>query len=317
MNNVQQNSRNEYLARINKVLEYVYAHYYEPINLNQLAEIAHFSPFHFHRIFSMLVGETPADFCLRIRTEKAAQQLNDLPRKTISDIAFDCGFSSMALFARTFKKRFGVSASAYRKQEKPLLVKKGVYYSKNGQPISKNGQEIGSAINDFCPENLKNLIFMETKVVIKEMPEMQVVYCPHQGDFSLIHQAYERLMQFAGPRGLITKEYHTVTVYHDDPAVTEAGKVRQSACLVVDHDVKVEGEIGKMTIPKGKFAVGHFDIDKPELFEEAWNTMCVWLTKSGYEPGEGVSYEYYYDVEGDENCHTHFVFDICIPVRAL
>lgn len=85
---------------------------------------------------------------------------------------------------------------------------------------------------------------------------------------------------------------------------------------MVTEDVEVDGEIEKLTIPKGKFAVGHFDIRNPELFEEAWNTMCVWLTESGYEPGEGYSYEYYYDVEGNES-HQHFVFDICIPVKAL
>ena len=126
---IQESSRTEYISRINKVLKYVYAHYNEQINLMQLAEIAHFSPFHFHRIFSMLTGETPADFCLRIRTEKAAQRLKDSPRKNISDIAFDCGFSSMALFARTFKKHFGMSATAYRKRDQPLAVKNGVYYS--------------------------------------------------------------------------------------------------------------------------------------------------------------------------------------------
>ena len=315
--NIQESSRTEYISRINKVLKYVYAHYYEQINLMQLAEIAHFSPFHFHRIFSMMTGETPADFCLRIRTEKAAQQLKDFPRKNISDIAFDCGFSSMALFARTFKKHFGMSATTYRKREQPLAVKNGVYYSKNGQPLSKNNQSYITVNHDLCPVNLKQLIIMDTKVVVKEMPEMQVIYILHTGDFYLIHQAYQKLMQFAGPRGLLKGEHHTLTVYHDDPSVTEIEKVRQSACLVVNEDIKVEGEISKMTIPGGKFAVGHFDIDNPTLFEEAWNTMCVWLTESGYEPGKGLSYEYYYDVEGDDECHHHFIFDICIPVKAL
>ncbi len=313
---IQQSSRTEYISRINKVIHYIYEHYNEQVTLNALAGIAHFSPFHFHRIFTTMVGETPANFALRVRTERAAQQLKDLPRKTISDIAFDCGFSSMALFARTFKKHFGMSATTYRKQEQPIVVKNGVYYSKTGQPLSKNSKSYVLDNHDLCTVNFKQLMIMDTKVVVKEMPEMQVVSILHTGDFYLIHKSYERLMQFAGPRGLLKGDYHTVTVYHDDPSVTAIEKVRQSACLVVNEDVKVEGEINKMTIPRGKFAVGHFDIDKTELFEEAWNTMCVWLTESGYEPAEGLSYEYYYDVEGDE-CHHHFVFDICIPVKAL
>jgi len=312
---IQETSRAEYIARINRVMEYVYEHYSEQVTLAGLADIAHFSPYHFHRIFAALVGETPADFFLRIRTEKAAQQLKDNRSKTISDIAFDCGFSSMALFARTFKKHFSMSATEFRKIEQPLVVKNGIYYSKNGQPLSKKSQIYVPLNNELCVINLKQLIIMETNVIVKEMPEMQAIYCRHTGDFNGIGKVYEKLFKFAGPRGLIKPDSHTVTVYHDDPSVTEIGKVRQSACLIVDSDVKVEGEIGKMIIPAGKFAVGHFEIDVTQ-FEEAWNTMCVWFTESGYEPGEDNPYEFYY-CDPENHPEHKFVLDICIPVKPL
>ena len=313
--NIQEQSRTEYISRINRVMEYIDNHYNEPINLNRLAEVAHFSPFHFHRIFSTLTGETPADFCLRIRTEKAAQQLKDAPGKSISDILFDCGFSSMALFARTFRKHFGMSATVYRNVERPIVVKDGIYYSKNGQPLSKKNQIYVHLNNELCSINLKQITIMETKVNVKEMREMHAIYCRHTGAFNEIHKAYNKLMQFAGPRGLIGKNAHTVTVYHDDPSVTEISKVRQSACLVVEKDIQVEGEIGKMTIKGGKYAVGHFEIDVTE-FENAWNTMCVWMTESGYEPGEGNPYEYYY-ADPENHPENKFVLDICIPVKSI
>lgn len=312
---IQDSSRAEYISRINRVMEYVDTYYYEQVNLDKLAEIAHFSPFHFHRIFTALTGETPADFFLRIRTEKAAQQLKDYRSKSISEIAFDCGFSSMSLFARTFKKHFGINATAYRKIEQPLVVKNGIYYSKNGQPLSKKNQIYVPHNNELCTINLKQLVIMETNVIVKDMPEMQTIYCRHTGEFNKIKNAYGKLMKFAGPRGLIKPNSHTVTVYHDDPSVTEISKVRQSACLVIDSDVKTEGEIGKMTIPGGKFAVGHFEIKVTE-FEEAWNTMCVWFTESGYEPGEGNPYEFYY-CDPENHPENKFVLDICIPVKPL
>jgi AraC family transcriptional regulator len=313
---LQEISKEEYIARINHVMEYIEKHFNEPINLNSMAEVAHFSPFHFHRIFSILVGETPATFVQRIRIEKAAQQLKDYPRKSIGDIAFDCGYSSMALFSRTFKKHFSTSAGEYRRLEKPLLVKDGVYYSKIGQPMSKKSKIFVSAKEELCPINFKQLIIMETKVIVKEMPEMNVIYCRHQGKFDQIGQAYGKLMQFAGPRGLLNApESKTLTVYHDDPSVTEIEKVRQSACLIVNRDVKVEGEIGKMTIPGGKYAVGHFEISVNE-FEQAWNTMCVWFTESGYEPGEGNPYELYHS-DCNDNPEHKFILDICIPVKSL
>jgi AraC family transcriptional regulator len=312
----QEISRSEYIARINRVMEYIERHINEAVNLDSMAQIAHFSPFHFHRIFTVLVGETPANFLQRIRIEKTAQQLKDCPGKTISDIAFDCGFSSVSLFSRTFRKHFGVSAKEYRVSEKPLLVKDGVYYSKIGQPLSKKSKLIVTRNEELCTDKFKQLILMETKVIVKEMPEMQVIYCRHTGAFNQIGQAYGKLMQFAGPRGLLSSpDVKTLTVYHDDPSVTEIDKVRQSACLIVTGDVKVEGEIGKMTVSGGKYAVGHFEIVETQ-FEQAWNTMCLWLTESGYEPGEGYSYEMYYN-DHTKHPERKFILDICIPVKML
>lgn len=311
----KEKSRSEYLARINRVLEYIEHHYTESVKLEKLASVASFSPFHFHRIFTVLTGETPADYFQRIRIEKAAQQLKDYPQKSISDIVFDCGFSSMALFARIFKKHFGISATEYRRSEQPLLVKDGVYYGKNGQALSKKSKIYLALNHELCSVNLKQLIIMETKVTVKELPDMQVIYVRHTGAFDRISEAYGKLMQFAGPRGLLASSARTITVYHDDPSVTEISKVRQSACLLVDKDVTVKGEVGKMTIKGGKYAVGHFEIGVME-FEQAWNTMCLWLSESGYEPGEGNPMEYYYN-DHTQHPEMKFILDICIPVKAL
>lgn len=312
----QEQSKQEYIARINGIMEYIEQHIDQPIKLDVMAQIAHFSPFHFHRIFTVMVGETPANFLQRIRIEKAAQQLKDSPSKVIGDIAYSCGFSSVSLFSRTFRKHFGVSAKEYRQLEKPLLVKDGVYFSKMGQQLSKKSKLFVIQNEEFCTNKLKQLIIMETEVIVKEMPELQVIYCRHTGAFNQIGQAYGKLMQFAGPRGLLgSPSAKTLTVYHDDPSVTEIDKMRQSACLIVNSDVKVEGEIGKMTVPAGKYAVGHFEIVETQ-FEQAWNTMCLWLTESGYEPGEGYNYELYYN-DHTQHPERKFILDICIPLKRL
>lgn len=312
----QELSKREYIARINRIMEYIEQHIDQPINLDSMAQIAHFSSFHFHRIFTVLVGETPANFLQRIRIEKAAQQLKDNPSKVIGDIAYSCGFSSLSLFSRTFRKHFGVSAKEYRQLEKPLLVKDGVYFSKMGQQLSKKSKLFVITNEEFCTNKLKQLIIMETEVIVKEMPELQVIYCRHTGAFNQIGQAYGKLMQFAGPHGLLNSpNAKTLTVYHDDPSVTEIDKMRQSACLIVNSDVKVEGEIGKMTVPAGKYAVGHFEIVEDQ-FEQAWNTMCLWLTESGYEPGEGYNYELYYN-DHTQHPERKFILDICIPLKRL
>ncbi|MDH8702509.1 transcriptional regulator GlxA family with amidase domain [Dysgonomonadaceae bacterium PH5-43] len=70
--NIQENSRLEYRARINRVMDYIDQHLDKPLELKSIADVANFSPFHFHRIFSFLIGETPIDYIKRLRVEKAA-----------------------------------------------------------------------------------------------------------------------------------------------------------------------------------------------------------------------------------------------------
>ena len=84
----------EYICRINKVLDYVENHLDEELNLQQLADVANFSAFHFHRIFSAFTGETLNAYVKRKRVEKAGSLLLKNPDETVSEIAFQSGFNN-------------------------------------------------------------------------------------------------------------------------------------------------------------------------------------------------------------------------------
>lgn len=308
-------SRQEYTARINRVMDYIGKNISQVIDLSIMADIASFSPYHFHRIFTFITGETPNNFVSRIRLERAAVLLQDSTKDTISEIAFRCGFINVSSFSRAFKSFFGVSAKEFRRLDKAIYIKNGIRYSKNCKPISKIGKNIQQVNEQICSVELNELIIMDTKIEIKQMPELNLIYCRHMGAFNKIGQAYEKLFKWAVPRGLVTSSTKTVTVYHDDPAVTGVEKVRQDASIIVENDVKVEGEIGKSTVSAGKYAIGHFEIKETE-FELAWNTMCSWLTESGYQPGEGSTYELYHN-DYNEHPEHKFIVDICIPVKPL
>ncbi|TFD97925.1 AraC family transcriptional regulator [Dysgonomonas capnocytophagoides] len=308
-------SRQEYTARINRVMDYIGKNISQVIDLSVMADIASFSPYHFHRIFTFITGETPNNFVSRIRLERAAVLLQDSTKDTISEIAFRCGFINVSSFSRAFKSFFGVSAKEFRRLDKAIYIKNGIRYSKNCKPISKIGKNIQQVNEQICSVELNELIIMDTKIEIKQMPELNLIYCRHMGAFNKIGQAYEKLFKWAVPRGLVTSSTKTVTVYHDDPAITGVEKVRQDASIIVEKDVKVEGEIGKSTVSAGKYAIGHFEIKETE-FELAWNTMCSWLTESGYQPGEGSTYELYHN-DYNEHPEHKFIVDICIPVKPL
>lgn len=184
--NSKDKSRQEYIARINRVMDYIETHLSEEITLDKIARVACFSPFHFHRIFTTLTGETPNTFIQRTRIEKAAQQLGNEKNISINEIAGKCGFSSSAHFSRTFRKYFGLTAKEFRETEKAVFAKDGLYYSKNGQLTRKINQLSSGSRAQICSDSLNqfnhsNFILMDTKIEIREMPEFKVIYCRHTG----------------------------------------------------------------------------------------------------------------------------------------
>ncbi|OFY12096.1 MAG: transcriptional regulator [Bacteroidetes bacterium GWE2_42_24] len=309
-------SRRTYIGRINKAMDYIDQNIDQPLMLCDIASSAHFSPFHFHRIFSALTGETVNNYLKRIRIEKAASLLINNPDLSISEIALKCGFSSNPVFCRTFRDFYAESAQQFRKRYTSVNLNIGPAISKNHQSDGKNRQSFGEGAIYLCTVSNINDQEMQKNIQVKEMPVLNLVYCRHTGAFDKIGGAYEKLLKWAGPRGLLSNPFlKTVTVYHDDPKVTVIEKLRQSACITVEDDVKVSGEFGKLTVPAGKYAVGRFEIGV-DGFERAWNDMCRWFVDSGYQPGEGCSYELYHNDHRQHPEHK-FILDLCIPVTRL
>lgn len=302
-------SQKEYIYRINKVVDYIEQNISEQLNLDKISSIANFSPFHFHRIFSALNGETLNNFIKRKRVEKAAGMLINNEEKSIADIAYECGYSSSSVFCRNFKSRFNINAQDFRSNHQTEFSKISQLKSK----IDKSEEEHKEYFRNV--EILKNTK-MKNNITIKDMPGLNLLYVRHIGQFEQIRFAYEKLFQWAGPRGLLNfPQTKTVTVYHDDPNITDIEKLQQSACITIGEEAKGDGEVGFMKLPASKCVVGHFDIGV-DGFEDAWRSVCLWMSESGYQPSDELPYELYHDHSGEEE-NMRFVLDICIPVKLL
>ena len=159
------------------------------------------------------------------------------------------------------------------------------------------------------------------QVEVREMPELHVAYVrhtgPYQGDSELFEGLIQKLMMWAGPRGILNSpDTQMLCAYHDDPDITDADKLRVSVCVTVPQGTPVDGEIGEMTIAGGKYAAASFELI-PDNYQQAWDTVFgSWLPQSGYQPTDGLCYEL---MKGDPSDHPEgkHVVDICVPVKPM
>jgi AraC family transcriptional regulator len=157
---------------------------------------------------------------------------------------------------------------------------------------------------------------VEMTVEVKELPELHVACIRHVGPYNRIGSAFERLLHWAEPRGLLRfPETKVIAVYHNDPDVVEEANLTSSVCITVPENTAVEDPVKRMTIPGGLFAVAHVEI-AGDQFGAAWDALMEWISTSGYQPDDRMYYEVYLN-----NHETHperkFILDICVSICPL
>ncbi len=99
--------------RLRRVLEYIAAGLDTNISLSQLAETAGMSPHYFSELFKQSTGQTPHNYVLGKRIERAKQTLRD-PERSVLDAGLEAGFQNHSHFSRMFRKIEGISPSRFR-----------------------------------------------------------------------------------------------------------------------------------------------------------------------------------------------------------
>lgn len=320
---------NEYKHRINLALDFIEKNYAEELSLDKIASVANFSKFHFHRIFNSVMKETLFEFIQRIRLEKAATKLLQNTDTPVTDIAYDCGFSSPAVFARAFKDYFEMSASDWRANACAEDSNLSKMKSNSSKYESKFGKMISASTSYFCDVNncsiiewnCKMLNKEDLKVEVKELDAFDLAYVrhigPYKGNSGLFERLWGEICGWAGPRGLIIPgKTKFISVYYDNPDITDEDKLRLDVCLSVPSDTVVNPPFGKMTMPKGKYAVCKMDIAMDE-FQDAWNFVYgEWLPQSGFQPDDRPCYENYLSSPG-EHTPGRVILEIVVPVKPM
>jgi len=245
------NDRNGYAERIRRVVDYVAGHLDGDLNLDTLAGVACLSPYHFHRIYRGLLGETVNETVRRLRLHRAAIDLLDR-ELSIERTARRAGYESQAAFTRAFRAEYGEPPARYR----------GVRRIVQAEARSPR------------------LYRVETMV----LPKLRVAAIQHSGDYQFTNKTFERLMTLAATTGLLTPTTRTIGIYHDDPVSVPQNALRSTACITVPPEWVPSGELTEAYVEGGRYAsiihTGPY-IELKTAYDWLYST---WLPDSSEEP---------------------------------
>lgn len=208
------NDRNGYAERVQRVVDYLSEHLDEGLDLESVARVACFSPYHFHRIYRALLGETVNDTVRRLRLHRAAIDLLDR-ELSIERTARRAGYASQAAFTRAFRAEYGKPPARY-------LGAKGVVHM--------------------------------YQVEIITLHTIRVAAIQHRGDYQLTSKVFERLMAVAATTGLLTADTRSIGIFYDDPASVPEAELRAAACITVPDHWVPSGDLTSLDIEGGRYA---------------------------------------------------------------
>jgi AraC family transcriptional regulator len=191
------------------------------LSLSELADHACLSPFHFHRLFTAVVGEAPAEYVRRLRLERAAHELSTSHR-AVAEIGREAGYGSQSAFTRAFGERFGCAPGVFRERECGHWT----------GPVVEQRRLVGR---------------MET------VAPLRVAFIRHVGPYDQVRPAFERLAVWAAARAP-SIEALFLGLAHDNPGITPAAQLRFDCCIEVTANVRGEGDVGVTEVCGGEYA---------------------------------------------------------------
>jgi len=258
----------EYVKRILKVLIYIEENIDEELTMDELARVACYSPFHFHRIFQAIVGETIHQYVKRLRMQRAAGKLRYTERP-VTEIALDTNYDTPSAFTKAFKQFMGASPKRYR----ALYV----------------------AVNTMT-QKIKELPMIKPDKIEKNLPDLSLLFVRRYGNYTQSPwEAWQAMIGFINENHLDRSKMRYFGLSHDDPQVTSEDKLRYDAAILVPQGAKEKGEIGRQVLKGGKYAIFTHHGSYYGL-EEAFNRIFLkWLpdSRERFDEARAVFCEYF------------------------
>jgi AraC family transcriptional regulator len=264
--NERTTTRSDYAMRLERVFRWLADRLDDTLDFMRLAEVACMSPYHFHRMYRAMQGETPNETVRRLRLHRAAVELitGELP---VPRVARRAGYGSQEAFTRAFKAAYGVPPGHYRASFVP-------------PPTIKTKEDAMDTT-------------MVHQVTIRETPAIRVAALAHRGDYFAIGSTFERLAAMAAAQGLFGPTTRSFGIYYDDPASEVKDTLRADACMTVPDGWTPSGELRALEIRGGRYAVTLHVGPYAELERHYTWLFGTWLVESGEETADAPCVEEY------------------------
>ncbi len=252
-----------YQERVQRVLVYIENNLDGPLPLEELARVACLSPYHFHRVFTGMVGESVKEHVRRLRLERAARRLK-FTAEPITSIALDSGYQTPESFTRAFEAMFGEPPSEFRESSGGFSV-----------PRTERPAEPPLAVR------------------LRRVGPVRTAFLRHVGPYEEVGVAWGKLMSWAGRRGLLGPKMTVFGILHDDPEITPPETLRYDAAIVVESTVTPAGELGIQELPEVEYAAAIHRGPYSKLSETYARLAGEWLPRSGRELLAAPALEFY------------------------
>lgn len=257
-------------TRFARVIAHIDAHADRQMDLAELAGIAAYSPFHFHRQFAALFDMTATHYMRLVRMRRAAHSLLFRKSTSITDIAFDAGFENAESFSRTFRKLHDQSPSDFR-----------------SHPDWDNWQAPYHKLQQVRRDTMTSTTL--NTVTIIEFPETRTACMDHIGPPARIGETIQRFIAWRKAHHLHPSKHATFNIVWCNPEDTPPDAFRMGLAVATDHeliDEDREAGLTCITLPAGRYAkLCHVGSDQT-LGDSALALYRNWLPQSGETPSD-------------------------------
>ncbi len=275
-----------YERRTLRVLDHIHDNLGGDLSLDTLAKVACMSPFHWHRVFYGITGETLANCIRRVRMDRATFLLLQ-SKQSVAEIAAQCGYGNVQSFARSFQADYGLTPSKFRKSE--------IFHRASSPP------------KPFAPKTFD--------IEIRQQPAIRLVADSHKGDYQFLGRTISQLHARLNLREikLGVDAFSAAAILHDDPFLVPEPDLRSDIGFVISSEIDLPEEFSEFRIASSRCAVLHFAGPHVGLYEAYQYLYGQWVPNNGVELSDLPIYAMILD-DPREVSPAEMRTDICLPL---